>query len=85
MKEELILLIGVMGSGVGYVIEDLLLVKAEALGNWDQTFGSEGSLSVYVHRHAFTTSLCDRQLARDAECMANLGLSCSKFSEDLSD
>lgn len=59
LQEKLILLVRVMRSSVGDVIEHLLLVEAEPLGNGNETLGSEGTVAIDVHGHTFTAALAD--------------------------
>ncbi len=57
LDEKLVLLVCVVGAGVRYVVQDLLLVEAEALGDGHEPLRPEGALCVYVHGHAFAATL----------------------------
>jgi hypothetical protein len=74
-----------MGSRVRHVVEHLLLIEAEPLGNRNEALRSESSVAIDVHGHAFTATLADGQLARDAQRVADLRLARSELAEDLRD
>jgi hypothetical protein len=85
LQEQLVLLVCIVGTRIGNVIKHLLFIKAETLRNGDQPLRAESSFSVDVHGHSLTTTFSNWKLASDAECMADLCLSRSKLTEDLSD
>jgi len=74
-----------VGPSVSHIVQDLLLIKAESLSDRDQTLRSESTLSIDVHGHSFSATLCNGQLACNTQCVADLSLTCSEFSEYLSD
>ena len=79
------MLVGVVCAGVSYVVEDLLFVQAEALGDRNQTLWAECALTVDIHGHAFATALRNWQLASDAQRMTDLGLAGAELAEDFRD
>ena len=82
MDEKLVLLISIVGSSIRDVIKDFLLIEAKPLSDWHQSFWSERSLCVDVHRHASPTSILDWKLASHAKRVAKLGLTSPEFAKD---
>ena len=68
---------------VAWVGHYLLRVDAEPLGDGDEVFGSEATLSVDVHGLALAAALRRAQLARHTERVAELGLARAELAEDL--
>jgi len=59
LQKQLVLLVGVMRSRVCHVVEHLLLIESEPLGNGNEALRSKGTVAIDIHGHAFTTSLAD--------------------------
>ena len=72
-----------MGSRVRHVVEHLLLIESEPLGDGNEALRSEGTVAIDVHGHTFTATLADRQLTSDAQRVANLRLSRPELAKDL--
>ena len=85
MDEQLVLLISVVSSSVRHVIENLLLVEVVPLSDWNESLWSESALAVDEHGLTCSTALRARHLAGDAESVAELRLSSSELTEELSD
>lgn len=83
--EELGLVVSVVGTGDSDVVEDVLTIKTKPLGDGHETFGTERSLSVDVEGTSISTTLIEGELGTDTELVAELGLSCSELTKDLSD
>lgn len=85
MEKKCVLLVGIVGSRVGNIVQNLLLVQTISLRNWNQPFWPKRALCVNIHRHAFATALLDRQLTSDAQRVTKLRLSRSKLAKKFSD
>lgn len=83
--EELSLVVSVVGTGDSDVVEDVLAVETKPLSNGHETLRTERSLSVDVEGTTVSTSLIEGELGTDAELVAELGLSGSELTKDLSD
>ena len=59
-------MIGVVGAGVGDVVEDILAVHSVPLGDGEETDGAEGTLGVDVEALAFSTLHVDRELSEES-------------------
>ena len=75
------MLVGIVGSSVGYVVQDLLFIEVVALGDRYKSLRSERTFTVDVHGFAFTTTLISRHLTRDAESMTKLGFPSAKLTK----
>ena len=54
--EELELVIGVVGAGVGYVVKDFFARETKAVGNCEKSDGSKGAFRVDVETFALATA-----------------------------
>ena len=85
LGEKLLLMFAVVGAGAGDVVEDVVGVEAEALGDGAEALGTEGAFGVDVEGHAFGAALVEGKLAGDAERVAELRLAGSELAEELGD
>merc|ERR1719502_53355 len=83
LKEKLLLVLCIVRTSIGDILQHILAVQTKALGNVYQSFRSKSALSVYVEGLAFCTTLIYRQLACDTEGVAKLCLSTAELAEDL--
>ena len=67
-------MLGVVCARVRNVIEHIIRIHAEAVGNLRESLWTEGTLGVHIHGFTLATASLDRQLARHAERVANLRL-----------
>lgn len=82
LVEQLQLMIGVVSSCVGNIVEDFFPREAVAVGDREQTDGAEGALGVDVQTLALAAAHVEGQLAGDGEGVANLGLSGAEFAKE---
>jgi hypothetical protein len=83
LLQEFHLLLGVVCARVDHVFKDLLGAHAVALSNGHEAVGAKTTFRVYVHGLAFSATLRQRQLARNAQRVAQLRFSGPEFAEDL--
>lgn len=76
-------MISVVRARICDVVEDLLAVKAVALGDSEQSLRAKGALRVDIQALSFAAAHIYRQLAGHCEGVAKLGFSGSKLSEEL--
>ena len=82
LVEELELVVGVVGAGVGDVVEDLLAREAVAVRDGEEAHGAEGPFGVDVEAFAFAAAHIEGELACHGEGVADLRFSGSEFAED---
>jgi hypothetical protein len=75
--------IGVVGSGICHIVQNLLAREAKSLSHCQTADGTEGAFSIDVQTFAFATTHVEGQLTCHCQCMANLTLSCPELAEDL--
>lgn len=85
MIEQLQLVIGIVGSCVGNVVENLFAREAKAVGDRQEADGPEGTLCVNVQTLALAPAHVEGELAGDSECVADLRLAGTELSKDLGD
>ena len=85
LVEQLELVVGVVGAGVGDVVEDLFAREAVAVGDAEEADGAEGPFRVDVEAFAFAAAHVEGELAGDGEGVADLGFSGAEFAEDFGD
>ena len=71
----------VVGPSTRHILQSYSGIKAEALGDCLEAFGSEGSLGVDVDGLSFGAAFPAGHLAGDTESVAQLGLSGTKFTK----
>ena len=55
-------MVGIVGAGVGDIVQNIGSIEAISLRNCEQPLRPEGALGVDVHTFAFTSSLLDGEL-----------------------
>ena len=85
LVEELELVIGVVGAGVGDVVEDFFAGEAVAVCDAEEAHGAEGAFGVDVEAFAFAAAHVEGELAGYGEGVADLGFAGAEFSKDFGD
>lgn len=85
LGEELELVIGVVGAGVGDVVEDFFAGEAVAVCNAQEAHGAEGAFGVDVEAFSFAAAHVEGELTGYGEGVADLGFSGAEFAEDFGD
>lgn len=78
-------MVGVVGSCVGNIVQDLFARETVTVGHRKQTHGTKSTLGVDVQTLALAAAHIEGQLAGHGEGMTDLGLSSTEFAEKLSD
>jgi hypothetical protein len=78
-------MIRVIGSSIGNIVQHLFSVQSIALGDCQETNGTEGTFGIDVEALAFATAHAYGKLAGYSQSVAELRFSCAKLTEEFSD
>ena len=78
-------MVRVVSTGICYVIEDIVAIQPESLGDLDQSSWPESSLRVDIQCLTLATALVEWKLTGDTQGVAELCLSSPKLTKELSD
>lgn len=76
-------MVRVVGAGEGDVVQHVLAVEAEALGDGQEALRPKRALRVHEEGLALPAALIQGELARHAEGVAQLGLARAELAKDL--
>ena len=85
LVEQLQLMITVIGTSVGNVVEDLFAVEAVPVGDCQTADGTKGTFGVDVEALALATTHVKGELAGDGEGVADLRLAGAELAKDFGD
>jgi len=85
LVQQLQLVVGVVGAGVGDVVEDLFAGEAVAVGDGEEAHGAKGALGVDVQTLALAAAHVEGQLTGHGQRVADLALARPELAEDLRD
>lgn len=78
-------MVGVVGAGVGDVVEDFFAGEAVAVCDAEEADGAEGAFGVDVETFSLAAAHVEGELTGYGEGVADLGFSGAKFAEDFGD
>ena len=84
LVQELQLMIAVVRSCVGDVVEDLFSVESVPVGDGETADGTKGAFGIDVEAFAFAAAHVEGELAGDGEGVADLRFPGSELAEDFS-
>ena len=85
LVEQLELVVRVVGSGVGDVVQDFFAGEAVAVGDGEEAHRAEGAFGVDVEAFALAAAHVEGKLAGYGEGVADLGLAGAELAEDFGD
>jgi hypothetical protein len=75
-------MVGVICSGISDVVQHFFSIQPKSLGGRQDANRTESALGVDVQTLALATPHADRELTGNRKGVTQLGLSCSKFTEE---
>ena len=78
-------MIGIVGAGIGDVVEDFFAREAVAVGDAEEADRSKGAFGVDVEAFAFAAAHVEGKLTGDGKGVADLRFARSEFTKDFSD